>query len=80
MTGSLSEHIYFRDSQVAFEDPIANGTLSLDPKSETYVGAYMHMGTRRQDAQDLFKHIYIREYLATRRLPPVDALADRAAT
>ena len=61
-----SEVIFFRDAQLAFEDAIAAGLLSLDRASDTWVGYYMYMGTLRANSQDLFKHVWTRAYLPVR--------------
>lgn len=51
----------FRDSQQAFEQAIAEGILSTDPKQPNYAGNYMYMCT--WDGVDEFKNIITRKYL-----------------
>ncbi len=62
-----SEVIFFRDSQLAFEEAIARGLLTTNRGSDTWVGHYMYMGTLRANFQDLFKHIWTRAYLSVQR-------------
>jgi hypothetical protein len=51
----------FRNSQVAFADAIAQGTLSVSRDADAYAGNYMYMGTA--NGRDAFKNINTREYL-----------------
>lgn len=46
------------ESRKAFDDAIASGLLSADPKAPNYAGDYMFMGRRNG-----FKHIDTRNYL-----------------
>lgn len=54
----------WRDPQTAFEDAIAAGRLSRDPKADNYAGRYMYMGPRADGRGDAFKHSLTRQYLA----------------
>jgi hypothetical protein len=52
----------FKHSKKAFEEAIASGTLSADPKSALYYERFLYMGT--WDGVDRFKNIETRKYLA----------------
>ena len=54
----------YRDPQAAFEQAIAEGRLSRDPKADNYAGRYMYMGPRADGRGDAFKHSLTRQYLA----------------
>ena len=52
---------FLRDADQAFDEAIASGRLSDDPKSPIYAGRFMYMGTA--NGLDLFKHINTRQYI-----------------
>lgn len=58
---SNSPQIKFKDPKEAFEQAIADGRLSADPKAANYAGNYMYMGPN--GAKDAFKHTQTREYI-----------------
>lgn len=51
------------ESQIAFDNAIKIGRLSLDKNAPNYVGFYMYMGVDDKSGKDLFKHYDTREYL-----------------
>ena len=51
----------FQDAPYAFDQAIAAGRLSANPKDANYAGHYMYMGTT--NGKDAFKHINTRQYL-----------------
>ena len=53
--------IQHNNPELAFQNAIDSGRLSVNPVSEVYVGAYMYMGTFK--GFDQFKHIDTRTYL-----------------
>lgn len=56
------EHITWRDDpNAAFEEAIADGRLSRDPKADNFAGHFMYMGTR--DGVDTFKNVNTRAYI-----------------
>ena len=52
-----------KDPQIAFEQAIASGRLSVDPDSPNYAGHYMYMGPTVDGLRDAFKHSLTREYI-----------------
>lgn len=59
----LSEPNNFKTAKEYFEEALASGRLSHDPKAINYVGYYMFMGLNKE-GKVLFKHCDTREYLA----------------
>ena len=53
----------YRNPKDAFEEAIASGRLSRNPKAINYAGHYMYMGPRADGKGDAFKHSLTRKYL-----------------
>ena len=52
----------FRNSEIAFNEAIEAGALSLSPEAPNYAGNYMYMFTEELRG-DAFKNIYTRNYI-----------------
>ena len=57
----------FVDSQVAFEDAIAAGVLSVDKTRDNYAGRYMYMDSGYDGERHNFKHSCTRRYISSPR-------------
>jgi len=51
----------FKNAQVAFQNAIEHGLLSVDSSKENYAGRFMYMHS--DDERDYFKHIDRRYYI-----------------
>ncbi len=58
---------HFRDTAEVFDNAIAGGKLSADPRSPVYAGKYMYMfseqGVNGFGTIDSFKHSITRKYI-----------------
>lgn len=53
----------YREADTAFDNAIAQGRLSVDPKAANYVSHYMYMGIQVGTGKKLFKHRVTRRYV-----------------
>lgn len=53
----------WKDSDEAFEQAIAKGRLSTNPRADNYAGHYMYMGPSTRPGVDAFKHRDTRQYI-----------------
>ncbi len=57
----LLHGMFFKDSQLAFNQAISRGYLTISPKDDNYAGNYMYMHSEPKG--DEFKHCITRRYL-----------------
>ena len=55
--------IGWKEPKEAFEQAIAEGRLSRNPKAPDFAGHYMYMGPTTDGKHDAFKNIITRSYL-----------------